>query len=423
MRVGSISYLALLALCASAARADEPLRAVDCSFIPQIESLGGTLFSGGTPVDPLAFFASNGVNAVRLRVWHSPADGFCGTARTLALAQRAHAAGLKLVLDIHYSDSWADPGQQNKPAAWASLSFSQLAYAVQSYSQSLVQSLVLQGTPPDIVQIGNEITGGMLWNDGKVSFWGDPNWQNLATLLKAGITGVHAACPTARIMLHIDRGGDNPGTRAFFDRAVQYGVPFDVIGLSYYPWWHGSLDALTANLQDVAARYAKPIFIAETAYPWTLGWSDSQPNFVWQNSQLLPSFAASPQGQAGFVSRLFRIQRGLPENRGMGVCYWAPEFAAFSGLPSPWENLALFDFDHRSLPAWEMFRAYCPGDLNGDRAVDDADFVSFARDYDILDCADPSMPLDCPADFNLDGVVDDSDFAIFAQAYDDLLCP
>ena len=107
----------------------------------------------------------------------------------------------------------------------------------------------------------------------------------------------------------------------------------------------------------------------------------------------------------------------------MGVCYWAPEFAAFSGLPSPWENLALFDFDHRSLPAWEMFRAYCPGDLNGDRAVDDADFVSFAHDYDILDCADPSMPLDCPADFNLDGVVDDSDFAIFAQAYDDLLCP
>ncbi|MBS0187998.1 MAG: glycosyl hydrolase 53 family protein [Planctomycetes bacterium] len=403
--------------------ADEPIRAVDCSFIPQIESLGGTFFVNGAPVDPIPFFAATGVNAVRLRVWHSPADGFCGTARTLAFAQRVRTAGLKLIIDFHYSDSWADPGQQTKPAAWASLTFPQLTLAVQSYSQSLVQALVVQGTPPDIVQIGNEITSGMLWNEGRISYWGDPNWQNLATLLRAGVNGVRAACPSARIMLHIDRGGDNAGTRAFFDRAVQYNVPFDIVGLSYYPWWHGPLEALAANLTDTAARYGKPVLIAETAYPWTLGWSDAQPNFVWQNSQLLSSFPADPSGQRAFLHSLFEIQRHLPEGRGAGVCYWAPEFSAFPGLQSPWENLALFDFSGERLPAWEAFLPFCSGDLTRDRLVDDADFAVFAAAYNTLDCADPAMPDFCPADLNLDDFVDDVDFVIFATSYDRLLCP
>lgn len=412
---------------AAVAAPDQPevIRAVDCSFIPQIESLGGVFRSQGQPVDPIAFFATQGVNTVRLRVWHSPADGFCGTARTLVLAQRVHASGMRLLIDFHYSDSWADPGQQNKPASWSALSFPQLKTAVRLYTLQTLAALAAQGTPADIVQIGNEITSGMLWNDGKISFWGDPNWQNLAELLNAGAEGVRLSPggSNIRIMLHIDRGGDNAGTRAFFDRAQQYSVDYDMIGLSYYPWWHGSLEGLRANLADAAARYNKPVLIAETAYPWSLGWADAQNNFVWQSSQLLTAYGASVSGQRDFLLKLFDAQRRVPSNLGAGVCYWAPEFAAFPGLPSPWENLALFDFTGDALESWSAFAPFCIGDLNADRSVDDADFVTFAGAYNVLDCADPGMPADCPGDFNTDGFVDDSDFVLFAGAYNALLCP
>jgi arabinogalactan endo-1,4-beta-galactosidase len=403
----------------------EAIRAVDCSFIPQIESLGGVFRDQGQPIDPIAFFASQGVNTIRLRVWHSPADSFCGTPQTLALAQRIHAAGMRILLDFHYSDTWADPGQQAKPAAWSALSVIQLRAAVQSYTTQVLTALHAQGTPPDIVQIGNEITGGMLWNDGKISFWGDPNWQNLAALLNSAVQGVRAAPGgnAIRIMLHIDRGGDNAGTRAFFDRANQYGVSYDMIGLSYYPWWHGTLDDLRFNLEDTASRYNKPVLIAETAYPWSLGWADAQNNFVWQNSQLLPQYGANVSGQRDFLLKLFDVQRRIPSNLGAGVCYWAPEFAPFPGLPSPWENLALFDFSGNSLQSWEAFIPFCSGDLNADRFVDDADFVAFASAYNLLDCADIAMPEGCAADLNFDNAVDDSDFVVFASAYDSLLCP
>lgn len=414
-----------IAFSASAVLASPPetIRAVDCSFIPQIESLGGVFRDQGQPVDPITFFAAHGVNTVRLRAWHSPADGFCGTAQTLALAQRIHASGMRILLDFHYSDSWADPGKQFKPAAWSSLTMPQLVDAVESYSAQVVGALVAQGTPPDIVQIGNEITAGMLWNEGKISFWGDPNWQSLAELLKAGERGVHAAAPSTLIMLHIDRGGDNAGTRAFFDRADQYGVPYDMIGLSYYPWWHGTLDDLRVNLEETASRYGKPVLIAETAYPWSLGWADGQNNFVWQSSQLLPGFDATVQGQRDFILTLFDLQRRVSGGRGAGVCYWAPEFGAFAGLPSPWENLAVFDFGGNALDSWSAFSPFCAGDLTADRIVDDSDFVLFANAYNLLDCADPAMAFGCAADLSLDGFVDDTDFVLFAAAYNELVCP
>ncbi|MBY0112999.1 MAG: arabinogalactan endo-1,4-beta-galactosidase [Phycisphaerales bacterium] len=312
--------------------------------MPQIEAVGGVFRSGGIAVDPIAFFASQGVNTVRLRVWNAPPAGFCDADDTLAMARRVHAAGMKLIVDFHYSDSWADPGQQTKPAAWANLSFPQLTIAVQSFTRSTVAALVAQGTPPDIVQIGNEITAGMLWNEGRVSAWNNGNWPNLETLLNAGAGGARlgAGVHPVRIMLHIDRGGDNPTTRQFFDRAVAFGVSFDMIGLSYYPWWHGSFASFEANIAVTAARYAKPVFVAETAYPWTLAWADNQQNFVGLPSQLLPGYPATPSGQAGFLEAIGGVMRSTPG--GAGWCYWAPEYGAFPGLPSPWENLAMFDF-------------------------------------------------------------------------------
>lgn len=342
--IRAIAAFAVAGISCSLAPAAAEIRAVDASFVPQIEAVGGVFRSGGIAVDPIAFFASQGVNTVRLRVWNAPPAGFCDADDTLAMARRVHAAGMKLIVDFHYSDSWADPGQQTKPAAWANLSFPQLTIAVQSFTRSTVAALVAQGTPPDIVQIGNEITAGMLWNEGRVSAWNNGNWPNLETLLNAGAGGARlgAGVHPVRIMLHIDRGGDNPTTRQFFDRAVAFGVSFDMIGLSYYPWWHGSFASFEANIAVTAARYAKPVFVAETAYPWTLAWADNQQNFVGLPSQLLPGYPATPSGQAGFLEAIGGVMRSTPG--GAGWCYWAPEYGAFPGLPSPWENLAMFDF-------------------------------------------------------------------------------
>jgi arabinogalactan endo-1,4-beta-galactosidase len=421
--IGAIAALAASGFSGPLAHAGEDIRAVDASFVPQLESLGAAFRSGGVVVDPISFLATRGVNAVRLRVWNTPSAGFCDVGDTLAMAQRVHSAGMRLIVDFHYSDSWADPGQQTKPAAWASLSFPQLTLAVQSFTRNTVAALVAQGTPPDIVQIGNEITAGMLWNEGRVSAWNDANWTNLATLFNAGAGGARlgAGAHPVRIMLHIDRGGDNATTRQFFDRAVVFGVSFDMIGLSYYPWWHGSFASFEANIADTAARYAKPVFVAETAYPWTLAWADNQQNFVGLSSQLLPGHPATPSGQAGFLEAVDGVMRATPD--GAGWCYWAPEYGAFPGLPSPWENLAMFDFAGEALASWAAFRNRCPADLSEDALVDDADFVIFAGAYNALLCAEPGMPPNCPADFNRDGFVDDNDFVVFADAYEALLCP
>jgi arabinogalactan endo-1,4-beta-galactosidase len=328
-----------------------PFRGVDASFIPQLEA-SGVVFrdESGTPRDPLTLFAARGINLIRLRVWHTPAGGWCGTPQTLAMARRAKAAGLSIMLCIHYSDSWADPGQQTIPAAWQGQNVLQLRTSVQSYTRSLVASLDAQGTPPAIVQIGNETTDGMLWPTGRISTAG---FNAFATLFAAGADGVRLAMPTPRtpiIMAHIDRGGDNATTRWFFDEMRSRNMNYDAIGLSYYPWWHGSLASMQSNINDVATRYGKRVMIVETAYPFTLGWNDNENNFVGLSSQLQPGFTATPGGQAAFIAAINNAVAALPGGRGLGTCYWAPEYVANPALGSPWENLAAFDFSGRALP-------------------------------------------------------------------------
>jgi arabinogalactan endo-1,4-beta-galactosidase len=338
----------------SAVLAEAPrlaFRGVDASFVPQLES-AGVVFrdANGAPRDPLAVFAEAGVNLVRLRVWHSPANGWCGTQQTLAMARRANARGMQVMLCIHYSDTWADPGQQHVPAAWQGQTLLQLRQSVQAYTCELVAAMDAQGTPPALVQIGNETTDGMLWPLGRISTNG---FNAFATLFTAGADGVRQAMPSPRtpiIMCHIDRGGDNAGTRWFFDQMQSRSVAYDAIGLSYYPWWHGSLATMQSNLHDVANRYAKRVMIVETAYPFTLGWNDNENNFVGLPSQLQPGFSATAGGQAAFVAAVNNAVAAVPGGRGLGTCYWAPEYVANPALGSPWENLTAFDFSGRALP-------------------------------------------------------------------------
>ncbi len=323
-------------------------RGVDLSFLPQLDDLGVTFFDGAIPRDPLLILRDRGINTVRLRVWNNPPGGYCSTARTLAMAQRARSAGLKLLIDFHYSDTWADPGQQTPPAAWAGLSTSQLESAVASFTGGFLSALNAQNTPPDLVQIGNEVTDGMLWPKGRISANG---WSAFARLFNAGADAVHHAAPGTPVLLHTDRGGDNPACRWFYGSAIAAGLRFDHIALSYYPWWHGTLAAVAANLTDLATRFARPLHIVETSYPWTLAWNDNTGNLVGLPSQCLAAFPPTPDGQARYTAALSDVLASLPDGLGRGLCWWAPEAVAAPGFGSPVENLTLFDFSNRVLPA------------------------------------------------------------------------
>ncbi len=332
----------------------------DVSFLEEVEAGGGVFSHDGAPANPLDILADNGFDAIRLRVWHTPPDGHNTLEETLATAARARAAGLDLLLDLHYSDTWADPGKQFLPAAWSGLTFDALRDSIRAYTFTVVDALARQHTLPDIVQLGNEIICGMVWDAGRVcdAFNTSAQWERLASLLSAAQEGALEAVPAGdslRIMIHIDRGGDNAGSRWFFDHLLAEDVAFDLIGLSYYPWWHGSLDDLSRNLADLAVRYRKEIIIVETGYPWTLAWNDNTNNLVGEPSQLLPGYPATVAGQEAFFRELLRRVKATPDNRGAGVFLWEPLAISAPGFGSVMENLALFDFSGVSLASLDAF--------------------------------------------------------------------
>jgi arabinogalactan endo-1,4-beta-galactosidase len=369
MRAQTLALLvAALMACGAAAAAPKPvvqaasptIRGGDISSLKKSEDLGGVYRDAtGAQRDPIQLLRADGVNYARLRIWVNPADGYDNKARVLQMAALVKAQGMKLLVDFHYSDTWADPGHQAKPAAWRSLSFSQLVAAVSSYTFDVCNSLRAQGTPADMVQIGNEINGGMLWPEGSTS-----NWNNLAALLKSGISAARSASSSTRIMLHIANGGDNAGTRWWFDQAVAHGVPFDVIGLSHYVYWHGTLAALQRNLNDVSARYGKDVVVAETAYGFTLAQGDAESNIFTSALQRAGGYAATAQGQAAMLRDIFNVVRAVPNGRGLGVFYWEPTWTVVPGngwdptnprSGNQWENQAVFDYSGRALPAASVF--------------------------------------------------------------------
>ncbi len=348
--------------CVADAQDSTFIRGADISAAQQIENAGGVWKLNGSPHDLLDIFKQSGANYIRLRLWHSPSDGYCGLDSTATFAEKVKAEGFKFLLDIHYSDTWADPGHQTKPAAWANLSFADLTDSVYSYTKNVITVLKAHNAIPDMVQIGNEITSGMLWPDGKLN--GSTGWSNFAALLKAGIQGVKDVDTTIRIMIHIDKGGDNSASRWFFDNLTAQGVSFDVIGLSYYPWWQGTLPALQNNMNDLAVRYNKKIVVAETAYPWTLGWNDNAANIVGDSSQLLPDYPATVDGQRNFLYSLIQTVSSIPGNNGMGFFYWEPDWISASQFGSPWENVTLFDFSGEALNSISVFNSTPVGVLS-----------------------------------------------------------
>lgn len=336
------------------------IKGADISSLPKSEAKGGVYrTSSGSTGDAIGILKNAGMNYARVKVWVNAADGYHNKTRVLALAKRVKAAGQKLLVDFHYSDTWADPGAQSKPAAWAGHSYSQLRTDVYNHTYDVLNALKAQGTTADMVQVGNEINGGMLWSEGSTD-----NWTQLAGLLNSGYDAVKAVNSSTVVALHLAKGGDLAGTRWWFDSAVASGVRFDAIGLSYYGYWHGALADFQTTLDDAAARYGKPVFLAETAYPFRLDSKDTHENIIDLSGELVPGYPATPAGQLAWMNTVADIVEAVPGGRGLGVFYWEATWTAVPGngwdptdasSGNGWENQALFGYDDRALSSTAWF--------------------------------------------------------------------
>jgi arabinogalactan endo-1,4-beta-galactosidase len=334
----------------------------DLSFQPQ-EVDGGALYydSTGAKKTAMEIFQEGGFNYVRLRIWNNPSDGYCGLQKTLAMAAEAKSLGMHIELDFHYSDTWADPGHQTPPAAWASNNISQMNDSVYSYTKTVIAALKAENALPDIVQTGNEITDGMLWPLGQLNGDNTTQWSQLTTLLKSASSGVKAALTkgdSVQIMIHLDRSMDLSTTEWFFDHLKTYSVPYDIIGQSYYSWYHGTdLNTLQANLDSMALRYNKDVVLAETAFPFTFSYNnDGEGNLVGSSSPLPAGYAATAADQKSYLQQLKTIMLNIPNGHGKGIFYWAPDWVSAPTFPSASENCALFDFNDKALPAMNAWK-------------------------------------------------------------------
>ncbi|MBK6998258.1 MAG: glycosyl hydrolase 53 family protein [Lewinellaceae bacterium] len=272
----------------------DKMMGADISFLPELEAKGIKFKENGVEVDAIHSLKSHGFNYVRLRIFNDPAAekgyspklGFCDLEHTKAMAKRVKAAGMKLLLDFHYSDYWADPGKQYKPKAWEGLGFEALKKALYDYTFEVISQLKAQGTPPDMVQIGNEINHGIVWPEGSVA-----HLDSLAQLLCAGTAAVKAVAPETVMMLHVALGGQNDESVFFIENMLKRGVHFDVIGESYYPKWHGTLDDLRDNLSDLVRRFGKDVIVVE--------------------------YSARKE-------EVHKIAFNLPGGHGKGTCIWEP---------------------------------------------------------------------------------------------------
>ncbi|MFM8927826.1 MAG: glycosyl hydrolase 53 family protein [Rhodoluna sp.] len=318
LKAGVVSTL--IAPAASAEAAPILKNGSDISWITNYEAAGGKFFTtAGKVIDPFALLKSVKARVARIRVFVNPTYRNGRLSDALNLAQRAKSAGLEVCLDFHFSDDWADPGKQWIPTGWSTTNVSLLASQLKNYVTTTLVEFSKRGISLDYVQLGNEITNGMLWPLGKIEGSNATQWRNLATLYNAANTAFRTATPKAKSILHLDCGGDATRVRWWLYQAWIYGLrDYDIIGLSYYPQWHGSLAQLTETLEVAAWEFGKPTLIAETAYPYTTQTFGG--DVIDPTKSFLKGYPLTPSGQASFLRKLKSIVRDLPNNN--GVCFW-----------------------------------------------------------------------------------------------------
>ena len=296
-------------------------KGADVSWVTQMEASGMKFFdSTGTQKDCMQILKELGINSIRLRVWLNPTDGWCNTTDVVTKAVRAKNLGMKILLDFHYSDWWADPGKQNKPAAWASEDFPTLKQSLSDHTTSVLDSLKVNGVTPTWVQIGNETNDGMLWPDGRAS----TNMNNFAQLINAGYNAVKAVDTSIKVMVHISNGYDNTLFRWIFDGLKSNGAQWDIIGMSLYPSvsnWSSYNSQCLSNMNDMVARYNKDVMVVEVGMSWDQA-------SVCQT----------------FLSDLIAKTKTVTNGRGLGVFYWEPE------CYNNWQGYTMGAFDNSGKP-------------------------------------------------------------------------
>ena len=316
----------------------------DLSFLKQAEARGKIFRDGTNALPGLQIFKNHGYNWIRLRIFVEPVSNNLPNdlKYTLAMAQDAKKLGYKFLLDFHYANSWADPGQQPIPEAWKNLSHDERVQKVFEYTRDTIATFGAADALPDMVQVGNEITAGMLWPDGKLP----EHWDHFADYIRAGVKGVDAGRGTntpPKILIHTDTGGNLAKTKWFFDKFTEYKIPYDVIGLSYYPRWHGSLMNLRENLAFVAQTYGHDLMVVETGCNWRE--TKQSASHAWP-------FPETPAGQREFLDELTRIVLQTPEQRCKGIFWWEPATGGNG------DARGFFDENGNTLPVLNVFEKY-----------------------------------------------------------------
>ena len=363
----------------------EFIKGMDISTLIEQEVCGAHYYDNGKEGDLLEILKSYGANYVRLRLWNDPyaEDGTpygAGTndlEKTLVMAKRALKLDMGFLLDFHYSDFWADPGKQTVPKAWKDYGMERLEQAVDDLTKETMETLMKNQAAPTMVQVANELTNGLLWPTGK-----KPEFDTIARYINAGIRAVRSVDQDIPIMIHLDNGGNNEMYREWFDNFIKRGEDFQIIGLSYYPFWHGTLDELEYNMRDMAKRYQKELIVAEVSMGFTM---ESYEEYEELAPEERKGMATSPklveglqypmtkEGQADFMKDVMGRISSVP--KGCGFFYWEPGWIpvpgcgwateaalAYTGEAGPggneWANQALFDYDGNALPALAVIRDF-----------------------------------------------------------------
>src|SRR5574344_1281633 len=392
-------------------RVDKDLRedfayGVDGSMIAKIEELGGVYYNQeGKEQDVYQILKDSGVNFFRVRLWNSPSNKYGKTYgggentidTDIAMAKRAKAAGLNVLLDFHYSDFWADPDNQQLPKAWQTLDKEEIPAALKQYTVESLQSFKDAGVTVDAIQVGNEINNGMCgkygaidWNDTSTSF------DYIASLIKAGIEGMKSVFPDCYSVVHLANGGNKAEFETYFKALDDRKVEYDIIGASYYPNLSGDISELQNNLNNVSALSSKPVMIVETSWGFTddsiEGVTDNQ--YYSKTYEDVGGYLTSEQAQATCIRDIVNVLANVPNNLGLGIFYWEPAWLPvdgacwatkygqsykYTGLDSSssdysdglatWSNQGLFSYTGKMLSSLNTFKYLSEGHNESEEKV------------------------------------------------------
>lgn len=364
------------------------IKGADLSTLLEMERCGAKYYDNGQEMDVLDIIKNYGIDTIRIRVWNDPKSesgepygaGNNDLDESIAIGKKVTEAGFGVLWNFHYSDFWADPGKQIKPKAWKDYSVEELEKAVYEYTFESLTKALDAGVNITMIQVGNELSNGLLWPEGKV-----PNYDNIAKFVSAGIRACRKVNPCIPLIIHLDNGGNNELYRRWFDNYIDRGEDFDYIGLSYYPFWHGSLKQLENNMNDIALRYGKDLIVTEVSMGFTMEdykdyekLEDSERKGYATRKELVEKieYPMTKQGQRDFLADFLNRVGHVAGNHGIGFFWWEPAWIpvpgsawatpaslAYMNDPGPcgneWANQALFDYDGNALTeSWEVIRDF-----------------------------------------------------------------